>query len=106
MKILALYFFVIGNEHLQPVQPEPICEFKAKDINNAKEIVTDICQKHEVMAQWGILDPTSEWEDAPFEDDDVDDALFARRIFRFNTQYPAPRHRKAIIELRVHLSQS
>lgn len=53
------------------------------------------------MSDWCKLDPTSEWEDAPFEHDD---SLFAKRIFNFNTKYPKTELHKAIIELRVYQS--
>ncbi len=99
MKIFASYHLVTEKEVLQPVEPYPTYEFEAKDLNDAKEKVMEICENHGVMSDWCKRDPTSEWEDAPF---DHDDFLFARRIFEFNTQYPDPRPRKAIIELKVY----
>ena len=103
MMFYAAYHIDTEKEVLQPVEICLDSEIDVKDLNGAKEKVDEICENHEDMSYWYKSDPTSKWEDGPF---DYDEGLFARRIFEENTQYPEPKPRKAIVEIREYLIQS
>lgn len=104
MERISVNYWIVneinGKEIPEPVQPSPTSEFEVKDLNDAKEKVDEICENHGIMSDWYKRDPMSKWEDAPFDDSET---MFARRIFRLNTQYQYP---KGIVEIRAEFPKS
>lgn len=97
MKNYATCHLVSEERIVQHFEPCSIHEFEAKDLKDAKEQMMRICENHEVMSDWCKGDPTSEWEDAPFDDSET---LLARRIFKEKTQHPTQEPRELHVELR------
>ena len=104
MEAISVNYWIVnevnGKKIQEPVQPSPTSEFEVNDLKDAKEKVDEICKNHRIMSDWCKRDPISQWENAPFDDDEC---LFARRIFSLNTQYPYP---KGIVEIRVYSPKS
>ena len=98
MNFCVTCYLITEEEVLQHFEPYFIYEFEAKGLKGVKEKVLGICENHEVISDWCKGDPTSEWEDAPFDDSET---LLARKIFKEKNQHPAQKPRELHIELSV-----
>ncbi len=95
MKYTAYCYIVGEGKSPQPANPDPVFEFEAESINEAKEQVTLYCQNHKVMSHWYKLDPISKWQDMP-KDSEI---VFARKTFRVIPKSAGQKVQKTYVEL-------
>lgn len=95
MKYIAYFYIVCEGKSPQPANLDPVFEFEAESINEAKEQAAFYCRNHEVMSHWYKLDPTSKWQDVPKDSETV----FARRTFRVIPKSAGRKVQKTYVEL-------
>ena len=88
-------YIVCEGKSPQPANPDPVFEFEAESIYEAKEQATLYYQNHKVMSDWYKLDPTSKWQDRPKDRETV----FARKTFRIIPESADRNAKEAYVEL-------